>query len=69
MGILRLSIQLGELIDQRTLARSGRSGDADGQRFARVREKFFEQLDPAGCMILDGGNSARERTRIAGADF
>jgi hypothetical protein len=32
-----------------------------------VRKQFFEQIDPSRRMILDGGDGAGKRTRVAGA--
>jgi hypothetical protein len=56
--VFLFAIMLGQLIDKSAFAGSGSPCDTYSQGFARVREQFFEQLNPSGCVVLDGRNSA-----------
>ena len=68
-GLLLLAIVLGELIDQRALARSRRSSQTDHSRLAGVREERLEQIGTAGSAILDCRDGASERADVAGAQL
>ena len=61
------AIVLSQLIDQRALACTGRAGQPNGERLARVREKFFEQIDPSRRMVLDSRDRSGEGARVSQA--
>ena len=58
------SIQLRELINQRTLASAGRACQSNGARAASMREEFFEELGPSRRVILNRRDGAGQRARI-----
>ena len=61
------AIVLGQLIDQRALARPRRSGQAENSRVARLRKQGFQQLRPPRRSILHSGDGAGQSPRIAAA--
>jgi len=63
------AIVLGQLIDQRTLARARRPSQAQNPRVPSVREQRFQQLCPAWRAVLDHADSPRQTPRIAGAQL
>ena len=65
-GVILLSIELCNLIDQRALTRPRRSGQANYARRARVREQGLQQSGPSRVPILDGSNGAGQCSSIAG---
>ena len=64
-----LAIVVCQLIDQRALARAGRAGEPEYPRLAAVRKQGLQQLRPSRRVILDGGDGARQRAGIAGAEL
>ena len=67
-GLIFLAIVLGQLIDQRALARSGSASQTDDPRLARMRKERLEQIRPAGSAVLDGRDGASQRAGVAGAE-
>jgi hypothetical protein len=65
-GAAALADLRGQPIDERALARPGRPGDANQIRAAGLREQAGDERGRAGCFVLDQGNRARDRARIAG---
>ena len=61
------AVVLGELIDQRALARSGRAGEAENAGLAAVREKRLQAARRIRAAIFNGADGARKRARIASA--
>jgi hypothetical protein len=59
----------GQLIDQRALSRSGRSGQANDSCMTSMRKQGFEQIRPTGISVLDGADGACERAGIARAQL
>ena len=53
-------------IDERALARAGRAGDADEIRAAGVAENRADQVGARRILVLDQGNRAGHRARVAG---
>lgn len=66
MVFFRLSIELRKLIDQRAFASTRRARQAYSCGPARMRKKFFEKFNPSRRVVLDHGDRACQRTRIAG---
>jgi len=67
-GILGLSIELRQLIDQGALPRPRRSRQANYQRRPAVSKKLLEQIIPTRGMVLDHRDGASQGAQVAGAD-
>ena len=59
------AIVLGQLIDERTLARTGCTGKAQNSRVTGLWEQSLQQLGPPTRAVLDHADSPRQTPRIA----
>jgi hypothetical protein len=66
-GPIFFSIVVRQLIDQRALAGTRSTSQADYAGFAGVREQSLEQVEGAGRAVFDGGDGAGQRSCITGA--
>src|SRR5690349_12845032 len=58
-----------QLIDQRAFARARRTGKAENASLAAIGEDCFQHLRPAVTVVFYQANSARQSTRIPGAEM
>ena len=63
------AIVLGQLIDQRALARAWRASQAQNPRMPGLWEQSFQQLPPARRTVLHHADSPRQTPRVAGTQL
>jgi len=61
-----LAIVLGQLIHERTLARAGRTSEAQNPRMSAAWKQSLQKLRRSRRTVFDHADSARQTPRIAG---
>src|SRR5271157_796799 len=63
-GLPLLAVLACYLVNQRALASTGRSGEAEEHSVTAVGKERLEQLRGFGCAVFDGRNGARESAQL-----
>src|SRR5580704_16404672 len=66
-GLILAAIMAGQAIDERALARSGRTGDADQICVSCIGKNLAQNLFRFARAIFNRGDSTRNRTDVASA--